>query len=150
LLALIASLAAWYALDFEDDVDPEFPAVVRPTFGNRPSPAYRLAEPGDTLDRVGIYLGAGATVVAAFALIGSVRSGRDGRRWLGGAGGLGRRVLARGEPQPYVRRLGNGWGWRAALDPTAPWALRAALAVAALAVVGVVAWPGLVGASGMS
>src|SRR4051794_37596878 len=64
ILALTAVPAAWHAIDFPDDVDPEFPAVVRPTFSRRPPPAYRLAEPGDTIDRVAIYVAAGATLLS--------------------------------------------------------------------------------------
>src|SRR6266550_2706582 len=51
VLALTAIPAVWHVVDFEEDLDPEFPKVVRPTFSVVPPSAYRLAEPGDTLDR---------------------------------------------------------------------------------------------------
>lgn len=139
LLALIAGMAAWYYFDFEDDVDPEFPKVVRPTFGHRPSPAYRLAEPGDTLDRVGIYLTAGAIVVSAFSWLGAVRSGRPRRPWLGALAVSLAAFWFAANPGPTF----DGWhglGWRALWDSTTPAALRIALGCAALAVVAVAVW----------
>jgi hypothetical protein len=146
LLALLAGVAVWYTLDFEDDPDPEYPAVVRPTFGRRPSPAYRLAEPGDTLDRVGIYLGAGATVVAAFSLVGALRSGRSGRPWLGALAASLAAVWYAATPGPTFDGW-YGWGWRTIINPLAPWGVRTTLAAAGMAVLGVVAWawsePGL-------
>ena len=48
VLALATLPAVWYVVDFESDIDPEFPRVVRPTFNAYPPPAYRFAEPGDT------------------------------------------------------------------------------------------------------
>jgi hypothetical protein len=139
LLALIGGLASWYVLDFEEDADPEFPRVARPTFGRFPSPAYRLAEPGDTLDRVGIYLGAGAIVVAGLAALNAARSGRPVRPW---AGALAVSLAAfwhSASPGPTF----DGWhglGWRALANPAAPWTLRAALACAALGLAGLTAW----------
>ena len=44
------------------------PKLVRPTFSRRPPAAYRLAEPGDTLDRIGLYLSAGSAAIAAAAI----------------------------------------------------------------------------------
>src|SRR5258708_648724 len=64
VLALAMVPAVWHVVDFPDDVDGEFPRVVRPTFSRRPPPAYRLAEPGDTIDRVAIYVAAGAVILS--------------------------------------------------------------------------------------
>jgi len=139
LLALIAGMASWYYFDFENDVDPEFPKVVRPTFGHRPSPAYRLAEPGDTLDRVGIYLAAGAIVVSAFSWLGTVRSGRPGRPWLGALAVSLAAFWYAANPGPTF----DGWhglGWRALWDSSTPATLRIALGCAALAVVAIAVW----------
>jgi predicted protein tyrosine phosphatase len=139
LLALMAALAGWYVVDFEDDVDPEYPAVTRPTFNRLPSPAYRLAEPGDTLDRVGIYLTAGGVVVGAFSWLGAVVRGRSGRLRLAATvlSLLGFWYAA--NPGPTFDGW-HGWGWRTAFDPSAPWALRMILAVAAAMGVALVAW----------
>src|SRR3954454_22209116 len=65
LVLIIAAIpAVWHAVDFPDDRDPEFPSVVRPTFSRRPPPAYRLAEPGGTIDRVAGYVASAAIVVS--------------------------------------------------------------------------------------
>jgi hypothetical protein len=128
ILALVAAMAVWHAVDFPDDLDSEFPAVKRPTFSRRPPPAYRLAEPGDTLDRVSIYLSAGAVVLSLAGL-------RVGR----GKTGLWEPSLALSlaalwhatTPGPTF----DGWhgmGWREIFDPVAPRALRIALAATAL------------------
>src|SRR3954447_23461532 len=77
LLALAVVPAFWHALDFPEDADPEFPGVVRPTFSRRPPPAYRLAEPGDTIDRGGMYLSAAALAIATAGWT-TRRRGADG------------------------------------------------------------------------
>src|SRR5437867_2926667 len=66
VLLLTAVPAVWHVIDFPDEQDPEYPRVVRPTFSRRPPPSYRLAEPGDTIDRVGLYISAAALVLAAW------------------------------------------------------------------------------------
>src|ERR1700761_7401005 len=68
ILAAAVVPAVWHVVDFPEDLDPEFPTVERPTFNAMPPPAYRLAEPGDTIDRVAIYFAAGATVLSAVGL----------------------------------------------------------------------------------
>ena len=60
VLALATLPAVWYVVDFESDIDPEFPRVVRPTFNSYPPPAYRFAEPGDTIDHIAVYVAAAA------------------------------------------------------------------------------------------
>ncbi len=80
-VASILIPAAWHVLDFPEDVDGEFPNVVRPTFNPLPPPAYRLAEPGDTLDRIGIYISAGACLLGAIGLRLSVRDGKGVALW---------------------------------------------------------------------
>ncbi len=65
ILALAVVPAVWHVVDFEQDADGEYPTVERPTFNRRPPAAYRLAEPGDTIDRMAIYLSAGGVVLAA-------------------------------------------------------------------------------------
>jgi hypothetical protein len=139
LVALLGSLAVWYVLDFEDDVDVEYPTVARPTFSRRPAPAYRLAEPGDTLDRVGIYLSSGAIVVALFAGIAALRGGRDGRPWIGALAVSLAAFWYSSNPGPAFDDW-HGWGWRALFDASAPRALRASLAGAGLAVAGALFW----------
>lgn len=135
ILFLAAVPAVWHDVDFPDDADREFPRVARPTFSRRPPPAYRLAEPGDTIDRVAIYVASGATVLA---LGGLVLARRTPGLWpaavaLGLAG-----LWHASTPGPTF----DGWhglGWRTMFDPNAPPAIRLGLALAAAALAGLIA-----------
>ena len=128
VIALTVVPAVWHAVDFPDDVDPEFPRVVRPNFSRHPAPAYRLAEPGDTIDRIAIYMSAAAVVFSVAGM--TLARGRPGL-WpsaLGAALGL---FWYAANPGPTF----DGWhgiGWRALADPTAPLWLRLALGTGAL------------------
>jgi hypothetical protein len=131
ILALAVVPAVWHVVDFEQDADGEYPTVERPTFNRYPPAVYRLAEPGDTIDRMAIYLSAGGVVLTAAGW------------WLGrGQGGLWPAALAlalaalwhAATPGPGF----DGWhglGWRALFDPHAPPGLRLALAGAAIGLV---------------
>src|SRR5579884_2700942 len=77
VLASLLIPAVWHVVDFEEDIDPEFPAVERPTFSRVPPSAYRLAEPGDTLDRIELYMAAAGVVIASSGLLAS----RDRGPW---------------------------------------------------------------------
>jgi hypothetical protein len=137
ILALLLATAVWHVVDFPNDIDSEFPQVVRPTFSPWPPPSIRLAEPGDTIDRIGLYGSAAALVLAAW---GWTRS-----RWLTGESGLWPAAAAlalaanwhAATPGPTL----DGWhglGWRALFDSSAPASLRIGLVVAALALTGIV------------
>src|SRR3954470_24111401 len=80
LLLLLATVpAVWHFVDFPNDLDGEFPSVIRPTFSARPPSAYRLAEPGDTIDRLALYVSAAIVTIAAIGWSRSrSRSGRAG------------------------------------------------------------------------
>jgi hypothetical protein len=127
-LALAVVPAVWHVLDFDEDVDPEFPAIFRPAFSRVPPAAYRLAEPGDTLDRIMIYMSAASVVLAAGGLL--VHRGKG--LWpaalaLGAAG-----LWYSATPGPTV----DGWhglGWRSIFDLNAPPQLRIVLLLAAVA-----------------
>lgn len=133
LLLVALGVVIWHDLDFPEDIDPEFPKVVRPTFSRRPPPAYRLAEPGDTLDRVMIYLSSGAVVLAVAGLL-SGESRRDqvvARRWVSGLSISLAAFWYSAAPGPTF----DGWhglGWRTILNVHAPLGLRFGLAAAAL------------------
>jgi protein tyrosine phosphatase (PTP) superfamily phosphohydrolase (DUF442 family) len=134
VLALTVVPAVWHVVDFDEDVDPEFPRVVRLTFSRVPASAYRLAEPGDTLDRSMIYLSAASVVVAAAGLV--VNRGRA--LWpIALAVGFAA-LWYSGAPGPTV----DGWhglGWRTIFDPNAPRDVRAALLCGALVLMSIVA-----------
>lgn len=133
VLALAMIPAVWHSVDFPDDLDGEYPKVVRPTFSARPPSAYRLAEPGDTIDRVALYGSAAVVVFSAWGWIGARRAGLwPGALALGAALGW-----FTATPGPCY----DGWhglGWRAMADPSAPVALRGALAAAGLILFGVI------------
>ena len=134
VVVLTAVPAVWHVIDFEEDADPEFPRVVRPTFSRRPPPAYRLAEPGDTIDRVTLYLSAGAVVISLAGL--GLGRGPVGLWPAALAISLGAFWYA-ATPGPTF----DGWhglGWRAITDPEAPLPLRIVLVGAALGLSGIV------------
>jgi len=134
ILALTVIPAVWHVLDFDEDVDAEFPTVVRPTFSRVPPSAYRLAEPGDTLDRIMIYMSAASVVLATSGLL--IHRG-EGLWPAGLALGLAGHWYS-ATPGPTV----DGWyglGWRSIFDPRAPLDVRAGLLLAALALATVVA-----------
>ena len=91
----------WYVLDFENDIDPELPLVVRPTFSPYPPAAYRFAEACDTIDHVAVYVSSAALVLAAWGWFRNLRE----PFWAGGGGFVGGRFLARGHAGPAGRRL---------------------------------------------
>ena len=133
VLALAVVPAAWHVLDFEADVDAEFPGVARPTFSRRPPAAYRLAEPGDTIDRLALYLSAGAVVLAVGGWV-ARRRAESADLWPTAVPLALVALWHAATPGPTF----DGWhglGWRTILDPGAPTGLRVALA-ATLVVLG--------------
>ncbi|WP_422926433.1 protein tyrosine phosphatase [Singulisphaera sp. PoT] len=132
MLALVP--AVWHVVDFPDDVDPEFPSVSRPTMSRRPPPAYRLAEPGDTIDRVAIYFSAGAIM---FALAGCVLERSKPRVWPAALALALAGYWHASTPGPTF----DGWhgmGWRAVFDSTTPLVEKLALGSGALLLAAVV------------
>lgn len=134
VLLLAAIPAGWHVLDFDEDVDPEFPTVTRPVFSRYPPAAYRLAEPGDTLDRIVLYLASLATVISVTAAI----RARGRGLWVAGVA-LSLAALWHGAtPWPTVDGW-HGWGFRAIADPAAPIGLRVGLALGAFGLFSMVA-----------
>ena len=135
LLATFA-VAVWHAVDFPEDIDPEFPRVARPNFSPAPPPAYRLAEPGDTIDRVAIYVSALAILLAVTGL---VRDRGYRRAWSAGLSFALAGFWFAANPLPTV----DGWhglGWAAIWGSSSPIALRLGLGAAALALAGLALW----------
>ena len=131
ILLAIALPAAWHLLVFPGGPDAEFPRVARPTFSAFPPASYRLAEPGDTLDRVGIYLFAAAIALAIDGLVRSRALGLGVRLWPAALGLATLGYWTAANPWPTF----DGWhglGWHAIADPSAPIALRVGLAASAL------------------
>ena len=126
--------AVWHVLDFDEDMDVEFPAVIRPMFSRVPPSAYRLAEPGDTLDRIMIYLSAAGVVFACGGLV----LGRGGGLWPAALAICAAAWWYSGTPGPTF----DGWyglGWRSIANPAAPVLLRAGLLAAAVGIGGIIA-----------
>lgn len=136
LLAAAIGTAIWHDVDFPEDVDPEFPSIARTTFSRRPPPAYRLAEPGDTIDRVELYLAALAVILATTGLgTALVQRLRDRSirvdLWISAWALSTAAIWHASTPGPTFDRW-HGLGPRTILDPAAPISLRIALAGAAL------------------
>ena len=127
LVLSVATLpAVWYVIDFESDIDPEFPRVVRPTFNTYPPPAYRFAEPGDTIDHIAVYVAAAAIVLSGWGLFRATRK----RLWLAAMALSLAGFWHASTPGPLM----DGWyglGWRTIWNPDAPWATRLVLAATA-------------------
>ncbi len=81
VLALATLPAIWYVVDFESDIDPEFPLVARPTFNTYPPAAYRFAEPGDTIDHIAVYVAAAAIVLSGWGVSKALGHASGTRRW---------------------------------------------------------------------
>ena len=116
VLALMVVPAVWHVLDFDEDIDPEFPKSSGPAFSAVPPAAYRLAEPGDTLDRVEIYLSAAGVMVAAGGLAAGREDAVSGRRRWRSAWPA---FWYSATPGPTV----DGWhglGWRTIANPARP------------------------------
>ncbi len=146
VLILAIAAAVWHDVDFPQDMDPEFPKIDRPTFSRRPPPAYRLAEPGDTIDRVMIYLSSLAVVFATLGIASSwaETSGQRQRReirpesdpaykptlWVSAIAISIAAFWYSSTPGPTYDGW-HGFGWRTMFDQAAPARLRLGLAAAA-------------------
>lgn len=140
-LGLAVLPAIWYVVDYESDVDPEFPAVQRPTFNAYPPPAYRFAEPGDTIDHAAVYVASAALVLCAWGIL----RGPGRRAWAAALALSLAGFWHAATPGPLL----DGWhgvGWRAMADPAVPASTRLTLAGFALALATLFAW----GAAGVS
>lgn len=115
----------------EDGPDPEFPSVERRVYNPFPPRAYRWAEPGDTLDKIGIYAASAGLVTATLGWWRSYRRGSVGRwpvAWAGFAAAWWQACTPWPTPDGW-----HGLNWRVVFEPSAPVALRLALAGVALA-----------------
>ena len=133
VLALTTIPAVWYVFDYENDIDPELPRVMRPTFSPYPPAAYRFAEACDTIDHVAVYVSSAALVLAVW---GWFRNPRE-RLWLAAVAVSAAAFWHAATPAP----LADGWyglGWRTVFDSRAPATNRGILAGAAAMVVLVV------------
>ncbi|QDV36465.1 protein-tyrosine phosphatase family protein [Tautonia plasticadhaerens] len=140
VLAVALVPAIWHAVAFPGGPDGEFPGVARPTFSPAPPAAYRLAEPGDTLDRVGLYLCAASLAVAGYGVVRRKASGKAGVLWISALGLEIAGFWYAANPWPTF----DGWhglGWRVVADSEAPMGLRIGLGAAAAVVLGMVAAP---------
>lgn len=140
VLAVAMVPALWHVVDFPGDVDREFPEVVRPTFSPAPPAAYRLAEPGDTLDRVALYLFAACVTVAGYGVVRRRSSGKAGVLWVSALGLALAGFWYAANPWPTF----DGWhglGWRVVSDSGAPIGLRIGVGAVAVLVLGMILAP---------
>ena len=129
VLALMVFPAVWHVVYFPNERDSEFPRVDRPTFNRMPPAAYRLAEPGDTLDRVAIYLSAAGL---ALSLIGLVRSRRGTRSLWPAALALSAAGLWHASTPGPTFDGWHGLGFRAVFDANTPTWERVSIALGAI------------------
>lgn len=135
VLALTTLPAFWYVVDFENALDPEFPAVARQTYNTFPPAAYRFADAGDTIDHAAVYVAAAAVVLCVWSCL------RDPRRRLRYAA-LALSLAAywhAATPGPLI----NGWhglGWRTIFDPGVATGQRILLGSAAAVLAAAVVW----------
>lgn len=135
VFAAFVPLAVGPLVVYPGEKDVEYPAIERPVFNHFPPKAYRLAEPGDTLDKAAMYIAAFGLLLAARGLIASERR----PAWLGATCALAGLYWLAAAPSPTFDGW-HGWSWRAIADPATPAALRAGLAAAALALLAGMAW----------
>jgi hypothetical protein len=105
----------WWIRTYESDVDPEFPWVARPTFSRYPPAAYRLADAGDTIDHIAVYVSSSALVLAAWGWIRNPRKLLWAAAFALSAAGYWHAAT----PGPLL----DGWyglGWRTIFDTRAP------------------------------
>ncbi|WP_169977857.1 protein-tyrosine phosphatase family protein [Tautonia rosea] len=138
VLALALIPAIGYLVVFPSGIDREFPEVVRPTFSAYPPAAYRVAEPGDTLDRVAMYLTSAAVVLSAFGVLRRREHGPGSSLWIAALGVSLVSFWSVTNPWPTF----DGWhglGWRVVFDSAAPVELRGVIAGAGLGLLGLIA-----------
>ncbi len=129
VLAIATIPAVWHASYVPTDLDPEHPRVARSTYSAYPPAAYRLAEPGDTLDRLGLYFAAGGLVLGVVGAIRSVRNDGNLARWPTAIALAAAGTWLAATPYPTF----DGWHgltWASVLDPAAPRSQRIGLAIA--------------------
>ncbi len=136
-LVLVLSVlpSIWWVRTYETDVDPEFTWVVRPTFSRYPPAAYRLADAGDTIDHIAVYVASAALVLAGWGWI------RNPRRttWAAAFAISGAGFWHAATPGPLL----DGWyglGWRTIFDHRAGAVQRIILLIAATCVATLVLW----------
>jgi hypothetical protein len=136
ILLLSATLPSfWYVLVYPDDVDAEFPRVIRPTFSAYPPAAYRWAEPGDTTDHIAVYTASAAVVLCVWGML----RGRARAGWIAALAISGAAFWHAATPGPLL----DGWhglGWRVMFDPRASLWVRAGYGALAVLLGAVVAW----------
>jgi hypothetical protein len=135
VLALTTIPSVWYVLDYEDDIDAEMPAVVRPTFSRYPPASYRFADAGDTIDHVAVYVSSAALVLAAWGWIRKPHA----HLWAAAVALSAVGFWHAATPGPLL----NGWyglGWRTIMDPRTPIANRLILGALAVLVTAVLIW----------
>jgi hypothetical protein len=136
LLAIMTLPAIWHDWSFPDDPDGEYPAVVRPTFSAHPPPAYRLAEPGDTIDRIAIYI---SSIAVVLSISGAIFDPGARRRWLASIAISLAALWFAATPGPTY----DGWhglGFQTIANASAPVMLRLVLLAALIGLIGLLGY----------
>jgi protein tyrosine phosphatase (PTP) superfamily phosphohydrolase (DUF442 family) len=135
VLVLAVCPSIWWITTYEHDVDPEFPWVVRPTFSRYPPATYRLADAGDTIDHIAVYVASAALVVAGWGWFRNPRKPTWAAIFALSAAGFWHAAT----PGPLL----DGWyglGWRTIFEPRAGIGQRLTLLATAICVSALVLW----------
>lgn len=142
LSLFVAVVAIWHAYDYSHDFDPEYPGLQRDHFSPYAPFAYRIAEPGDTLDLIALYLSALGIGMLLLERLGPPRPAEPVRKGLDtlifGLLAIGLWVGAAPDPPP------DGWhglSYQAIGRASTPPVVRAVLTVLAAGIVAIVAVP---------
>jgi hypothetical protein len=137
MVGALVAVAFWHVRAFDVGPDGEFPRVARQTYSAYAPAAYRFAEPGDTLDRVALYLAAAGVALSGWGIV--ARWGSIGARaWIVGFVLAAFSLWEAATPWPTFDGW-HGWNWRAIGDADAPIGLRLAFSALILAGLGVAA-----------
>ncbi len=138
ILGLVGGLAVWHVFDYSEAREQDFPQVVRPFFNPLSPKAYRLAEPGDTLDRIGLYLASFSTALCLVAIGSRFRNQTNPMALWPSALALSLAATwYAATPGPAF----DGWpglGWRVILDPLASFWTRLGVGLGAVALIVVI------------
>ena len=130
ILALLIAPAVWHVVDYENDLDPEFPRVERPTFSKMPPASYRLAEPGDTIDHLGLYAASIGIVLSLLSRLAVGNDRKTARLWEAAFALSAVAFWHACAPGPWPDGT-RGLGWRNLIERDAPPRLRLTLLIGA-------------------
>ncbi len=126
ILFCLLITAVWEYRVFDRGFDSEYPTLVRNTYNPLPPAVYRLAEPGDTLDRAALYAAAAGFVASLNGWWMSWKKNRSSALWPVAAALLLAAGWHAATPWPTFDGW-YGWNWYSLSDPALPTSTRLTL-----------------------